>query len=576
MGKLQNFYDETDPLRRNRLLFDWLRDDEQRRGLYDELRQAGFPGLRFRSVLRSANWAGWPDQDVYLLSGNNDIEAALRHYSVEPYRALDSRFMLGIDDPAVHDPQNSRAVKALDFTPQEIADCASAAFDRAAVLPLQQYYGFNLPVELAEQAAIHFVELLFGFRDEAHLYLQFAAEFAYTRLCFQIVGRHFVADSGLAPENSPDAEKLKSDLRKQIREAAAGTHARRSGEPARPVIRRLLDDYRDPRNEELIAVVLGLMAGTVGNIAAAVSIAINHFFTRAGKNADTLMIDDARKAAREDIPGLETMIKQALVRNPAAAFLARTSVQWPCPGSSPTFRNENGQNQPIPKGAHVLLAMGADANPDLVFGGPPVTAFPHNCIGRRLAWPLILEVVRQVLLLPGLSRRIDPISCEPAELKKRWGVICECYCLQYQRDRRLNQQPLFVVLPIKEPVAENAEKLRELTVAGAHIVEAALRKSKFVHFAYFMLVENQTHLAMLTVYDGDFDAYIEHFALQVPLFDKQFEYLDVVQPTPIRDYPKQFVENIKKYNRTPLANYFFSAYPTTSVADVDNATGGVP
>ena len=87
-----------------------------------------------------------------------------------------------------------------------------------------------------------------------------------------------------------------------------------------------------------------------------------------------------------------------------------------------------------------------------------------------------------------------------------------------------------------------------------------------------MLVVNKTHLALSTVFDGDFDAYVEHFAVKVPLFDKQFEFLDVEQRTPIRQHAKQFVENIRKYNRAPLGEYFFSAYPTVAVADVINAT----
>ena len=584
MGKLEEFYAEANALARNRLLFGWLCDDRQREELYLELgnarfmglgRKGFFPGLKFKSQLRSANWKGWPDQDVYLLWRKEDVEAALQHYSVEPYRALDSRFMLGIDDPALHDQQNKKAVKALQFTQQEIDDCVRAAYKRAAVLPLK-HYGFNLPPDLAEQAALHFVELLFGFRDEAHVYLQKAMEGAYTKLCFQIVGRHFVADSGLPPENSPDVQKLKKDVREEIRQAAEGKHARRDGEPEKPVIRRLLEAYGRADDEELISVVLGLVAGTVGNITAAVSIAINHFFTGKPEDENRLLIDEARDAAHGCNDGLEVMISKALVRNPPATFLARKSVEWSWEWATPqpTFRNEHGQDEPIPPGKYVMLAMGADANVDRVFGGPHNAAFPHNCIGRLLAWPLILGVVKQLLLLPGLSRRIDPLTGEAAKLEKRWGVISENYALQYQRDRKLNQQPLFVVLPIKKPIALNAWKLQQLTAAGAHIVEEALKRSKFVHFAHFMLVEGGTHLAMSTVYDGDFDAYVEHFALQVPLFDKQFELLDVDQPTPIREYPKQFVGNIRKYNRTPLAGYFFTAYPTTSVADIDRASKG--
>jgi hypothetical protein len=99
-------------------------------------------------------------------------------------------------------------------------------------------------------------------------------------------------------------------------------------------------------------------------------------------------------------------------------------------------------------------------------------------------------------------------------------------------------------------------------------VERALMDARNVHFAWFGLVENETHLAMYTVYDGDFDAYVEHFALKVPLFDEQFRYLDGAPPTPIRLHPKEFVDMIRKYNREPLGGYFYSAYPQAGVAGI--------
>ena len=81
------------------MLFDWLRDDHERAQLYAELRDAGFPVLQFKSLLRSSNHAEWPNQDVYLLSKKEHVEMALKHCSVKPYQALDSggRFMLGLD-----------------------------------------------------------------------------------------------------------------------------------------------------------------------------------------------------------------------------------------------------------------------------------------------------------------------------------------------------------------------------------------------------------------------------------------------------------------------------------------------
>ena len=582
----------SNSIKQNELLFDWLSDDLKREGLYRELRKKEFPILQFKSLVRSRNGGEWPMEDVYLVSRQDQVEAALKHYSVEPYSKLGSggRFMLGLDDPKAHDPQRAAAAQAMRYKPREIEDCAIAAFRRAAVRPLKKH-SFDLS-DLAEQAALNFIKLLFGLRDEAHVYLQGVMKGAYQGLVFQIIGRHFVSasEAGLTPPGSPRAREFLERLEAEIMRAAEGIGEApfREGAPKEPVIKKL---WRNPGgfDPEMLKVILtGLIAGTIGNVRVAVPIAIHDFFTRKDDQGRPL-IDQARRAAREDSCKLEALITAALLRNPPTPFLARQSRPLPTGESPLVFSDEKGAAKLIPDGAHILLAMGADPKLSLLFGGTH-PEFMHQCVGEHLAWPLIRQVVRQVLLLPGLAQKIqsdipDPDdepsepseeieseNGEPAQLEKIWGAMARPYKLRYQRDRRLNQQPLFVVLPIKEPVQENARKLEALTQAGAHIVEQSLAESGIVHFAWFAIIEKGTHLALSTVYDGDFDAYVEHFASKVPLFDEQFRFLDVEQPTPITQHPKEFVEIIRKYNRAPLAKYFFSAYPLVSVAEVKNST----
>ena len=100
MTKLAEFHATTDALAQNKLLFGWLSDDDTRAALYEELRLDDFPGLRFKSVLRTPKGSAWSPDDVYLVSRPEDVEAALQHYSVKPYSKLGSggRFMLGLDD----------------------------------------------------------------------------------------------------------------------------------------------------------------------------------------------------------------------------------------------------------------------------------------------------------------------------------------------------------------------------------------------------------------------------------------------------------------------------------------------
>ena len=140
MSRLDAFSKEGNAIKKNSMLFDWLSDDDERAQLYAELRDAGFPVLQFKSLLRSSNNTDWPNQDVYLLSKKEHIEMALKYCSVKPYQALDSggRFMLGLESgDAVHTTQNRIAVSALNFTPAQIEECAKRAFVRASVLPLK-------------------------------------------------------------------------------------------------------------------------------------------------------------------------------------------------------------------------------------------------------------------------------------------------------------------------------------------------------------------------------------------------------------------------------------------------------
>jgi hypothetical protein len=572
MSKLQDFlFGKANEIQKNRLLLEWLGDDAKRNELYRELRAHGCPVLPFRSVT-SADSTSAGEKTAYLLSSFADVSLALRSPSVAPYAALDSggRFMLGLDDPVEHQAQHDRAARALRYQTREV-DAAVAEAVRIGMLRPLKIRDLDL-VDVAEECALRFVEILFGLTTEIHVDLKLAMRAAYTRLTFQIIGRHFDASDGQPPRDSPQSLQIRADLEKFIRAAADPdtrsaetlSAGKRVGEPHETVVDRLATD-RATGNPELVFVALGLMAGTIGNIISSVCIVMEDLLARANGN-----IDEAIAAARDPDPAkLGALIDQCLLDNPPAPFLARRTVEnIRMPelqlglGVRPAFT--------IPAGSDLLLAMGGESTHALRFGGHLDDAsYPHRCIGPHLAWPLVREIVRQVVLLPGLARVVDPATGHAKRLQKRWGAMCMPFPLQYQRDRRLNQQPLHVVLPIKAPVAENALKLELLTQAGAHIVEDSLKSSRHVHFAWFNLVDNRTKLAMSTVYDGDIDAYVEYFALEVPLFDKQFDYLDVDLPRPIRKYPKQFVEVIKKYNQAPLGQYFFSAYPLQGVAGIE-------
>lgn len=575
--RLQAIRGQTNALAQNRMLFEALKDDEARAALYEDLRREDFPPLKFKSVLPGeGDTTGWPDQDVYLLTSRRDIENALKYGSVQPYSELESggKFMLGMEKGDPHTRQRSVALKALQRNDEEsIAACIHEAISRTMVLPAK-LDEFDLVTHIGEQSALRLMSLVFGLPARSHVVLELAMRATYQRLTFQIIGRHFVANDGLPPPDSARARDVKQKLEEHVFKAAKGEDFPEWwDEPLRhAVVSRELAGIFGPTDETTRIVILGLIAGTIGNVSSAIANTVDYFFrTPDNESEGDPLIDRATRHAKKADPAeLDEMIDQALRRRPPAPFLARTAKADFTP---------QGGTSPLPAGTHLLLALGADVpcDPELLFGGAlGDTSYVHSCVGRHLALPLVRETVRQVLRLPGLTRAIDPATGLPKALVKQWGAICKSFPLRFQRDRRMNQQPLFLVLPIKAPLAENVAKLEELTRAGAPVIERALSEARNVHFAWFGLVENKTHLAMFTVYDGDFDAYVEHFALKVPLFNEQFRYLEGAPPTPVREYPKEFVEFIRSHNRSPVAKFFYSAYPRASVADIHNAGLGQP
>jgi hypothetical protein len=238
----------------------------------------------------------------------------------------------------------------------------------------------------------------------------------------------------------------------------------------------------------------------------------------------------------------------------------------------------------IPKDRNVILALGAAtrdeiADPDdfkhdrkkrdpLIFGGLDGTSeYLHQCVGRHLAMPVIEHIVRGVLMLDGLGETFDPRTGKLRRLEKLWGVNCREYPLQFNRTDVLTQFPLIVIMKVKTPVAVHAEALKVIIKYGAPKIEKKLRDAAHVHFAWFLFLENDTKLMLATIYDRDFDSYIEYFASEIgPTFDLVFQHIEDPPPMPVKEFPKEFVDMIRHYNSRTVGGYFFSAYPKANVS----------
>ena len=141
--------------------------------------------------------------------------------------------------------------------------------------------------------------------------------------------------------------------------------------------------------------------------------------------------------------------------------------------------------------------------------------------------------------------------------------------MQHRRDLRFEQQPLNVVMRVKSPISANAEAIRSVIRVGAPRIEQVLTESRHVHFAWFEFIDNDSKLVLHTVFDGDFNAYLQHFALKVgDVFDRLFRYIEDAPPLPVDEFPAQFIETIRRFNRPAVEGFFYSAYPRAGTAQI--------
>lgn len=563
----------TSDYARNRLLLDWLSDDQARAAFYAA--HGKTPLFTFPSRAEdeadtcgdARHQPGVPARrrNTHLVLDRDLIEDVLRdqagapcparvpslRFSNLPYARIGSGgFMLALDPAVTGLHALQRQVATQVFGTVDLDRLCQLAVQQASTIALRAD-AFDL-AQLAEQAALRFCCLYFGFALKDFPYLEAAMRAAYAALVHTNLGRHFVSDPLVLKAAELPMGVLARRCAELIDEyALLGVNEWPEDGMAppgkwsyQPVMRQLaMHAGGQLTGSQMAVLVVGTLAGTVGNIQAATCIAVEALLKTRNWQGLTPQERSARCA-------------QAWAQNPPVPFLPRrvlhADARWKALG--------------VQDGDDLVLAIGAATRgkPSKAPIDPLVftEGATHDCLGRHLALPLVDELVAHVLALPGLARRLDPVLGTPMPLDKHRGFQCTSLPLTHRRQQLRLQQPLNVAMRVKSPISENAAKLREtIRVAGPRIDEA-LREAGMVHFAWFEFNDADSVLVLHTVYDGDFDAYIEHFALSVgELFDLLFEYIESAPPRPVAEHPFEFVELIRRFNRPPTSGYFFSAYP---------------
>lgn len=583
---------------RNRDILDWLCDDGHRAKLFALINKHEKGRLSFPSRDSGQRDCDCEDlgaerrppntghREVVLVTDRDEIQAILTDdgskYSNRVYAELGGgSFMLALDSKApAHTAQRDALRGCFHGNMAFIPQLAYTACQSAAVMALRAPE-FDLAA-FAEQAAVRFCQMLFGYSFRDYPVLEPTLRAAYKGLVYQVLGRHFATD----PLAIPAARQAMGRLLARTGELIDAYHAEDEEaledckDPDMPagatrVLEQLAKSQGELNAEQRAILAVGAAVGTVGNVQAAACIAVKALFCAKYK-AEKDRVDDVIKSdcgghkQTGKFDDWKKILGKLLRDNPPIPFLPRMTVD----GSGKA-------------GAELLLALGGgaqachatDGDDPLIWGLPglPSLEGKHWCLGQDLAWPLIVEIVRHVMCLPGLDQRLDPTDCSVIGLKKRWGFACESYPLTHQRERRVAQSSLNVAMRLKSPVKESADRVREVIRAGAPRIEQALLAARHVHFAWFELIESDTVLVLHTVYDGPFSAYLQHFALKVgSLFDALFECIENPPPMPVKKFPHEFVAHLLRYDRAPTMGYFFSAYPRLEVAAIQRIVRGRP
>jgi hypothetical protein len=137
------------------------------------------------------------------------------------------------------------------------------------------------------------------------------------------------------------------------------------------------------------------------------------------------------------------------------------------------------------------------------------------------------------------------------------------------------QSPLTLIMKIKSET-----DYQQLNALLHHIqglppeqnpVWVALNKLANVHFARFVFLENNTRLAVITTYDGTFEAYINEFIDAIgDIFNGLLAHVDEAPPLPVQKNRDAFLAYVKTNDLRGLEP-FYSAYPTATVLDIRDA-----
>lgn len=132
------------------------------------------------------------------------------------------------------------------------------------------------------------------------------------------------------------------------------------------------------------------------------------------------------------------------------------------------------------------------------------------------------------------------------------------------------QSPLTLVMTAESPEAfaalrKTVEDLQALPPDESPVVNA-LNRLGTVHFARFVFLGDD-RLAVITTYDGDFDAYINDFINEIgDVFNALLQHVDR-SLVPVQSHRAEFLKFVQDHDLRCVGP-FYSAYPQRTALDI--------
>jgi hypothetical protein len=138
-----------------------------------------------------------------------------------------------------------------------------------------------------------------------------------------------------------------------------------------------------------------------------------------------------------------------------------------------------------------------------------------------------------------------------------------------------SQNALTLIMNVRKPLDEHVKAIKELLQDKTwnETAVAGLNKVGTVHFARFLLFNNDTQFATITTFDGDFESYVRDFvALLYPILNPFFVHIeDTDEALPLQKNPDKFLEFAQRTIAPSL--FWYSAYPTASTLEIRDHFG---